>query len=105
MSTWEERMAHRARDRQIAGEAAEGAREAEEYLRAATENPPLEGEFGPLDYEPHRGHWQHVHPAHIGFVVCQCGERMGVYSYVPGGTPPEPCPVCAARGIAPPGEG
>jgi hypothetical protein len=103
MSTWEERMAARAKERQIAAEAAKGTRQAEEYARLAAEaGLPLPGEDEDLgNYAGHEGHRTHMHDSHGGSVVCQCGAFLGLTTFVPDwdNWPPPPCPVCAARGI------
>jgi hypothetical protein len=46
----------------------------------------------------HRGHRTHIHPGHGLAVICSCGAFTGIFSGV-AEFGPEPCPVCAARGI------
>ena len=93
-------MAARAAVRREAAEAAEAARETAEQAALSAEFPAVEGEDEWVERDgEHRGHRTHMH---YGIsLMCQCGAVFGVASFVVGTDvpPPEPCPVCAARGI------
>jgi hypothetical protein len=102
MATWEERAAFRASLRREAAEAVRRRREDEDRAALIAADPPLAGEDGEPETDgPHRGHYTHSLPWHLGLVMCSCGEFVGCYSFISSGEPePEPCPVCVARGIA-----
>jgi hypothetical protein len=101
MATWEDRMARRASLRAQAAGAARQRAEARDRAALIAANPPLPGEHGEPELEgPHRGHYTHSLPWHLGLVICSCGEPTGSYGFIPSDDPePEPCPVCTARGI------
>jgi len=101
VSTWEQRMAWRASLRAQAADVARQQREAADRAALIAADPPLAGENDwVIEDGPHRGHYVHSHPSHLGVVICSCGVLAGTYGYASSGEPePEPCPVCVARGI------
>jgi hypothetical protein len=98
VSTWEERMAERAAQRRVVAEAEEACAEAAEQARLSAEFPAVKGEWDWVETDgPHRGHRRHGHNGHV---MCSCGEIVGVGCVaIDPDNPPDPCPVCVARGI------
>lgn len=110
MDTWEERMAAKAKARQIVREAEEATRRAAEEAAARAELdatfPAVQGEDEVLLMAdgPFREHYGHRTHAHYGFgAKCSCGAMLGLGSIIvdPDTPPLPPCPVCVARGITP----
>lgn len=101
MSTWEERMSQRAKDRQGARDKAERERIRQQYAHLAATVPSLPGETRidldtiETDHVGHLVHWCQQQQCGL----CSCGVPIAVVCVGGVAGPLPPCEICRERRI------